>query len=350
MMRRQSKPSEGRKYIMQTRENALNKWLKNTLGETPFALRPLAGDASFRRYFRLQYEEKTRIVMDAPPDKESIAPFINVANQLSAVGIHTPAIHAVDLANGFLLLEDLGDRLLLSILSHDNANILYKEAINTLIKLQTCPAQTQLPLFNNAFMLKEISLFREWFLHAYLGLTLSTAEEELLGETFNWLTTQIATQPQIFIHRDYHSRNLIVLEQRQSFEIAVIDFQDAMKGPLTYDLVSLLKDCYVQWPREQVLLWLTQYYENQPLTQHYSFEDFIRAFDLCGLQRHLKVLGVFCRLHLRDNKPNYLRDLPLTLNYVTACLESYTELQPLHQFIEQKVKKSAFIQFEKTPS
>lgn len=349
MMRRPSKLSEGRKYIMHTRQNALNKWLKSILGQTPYTLWPLAGDASFRRYFRLQYEETTKVVMDAPPDKETITPFINIANQLAAIGIHTPAIEAMDDANGFLLLEDLGDALLLGILSRDNANILYKAAITTLLKLQKCP-HVQLPPFNRAFMLKEISLFREWFLQAYLGLNLHSTEENLLNETFNWLTSQIATQPQVFIHRDYHSRNLLVIDPKSVQDIGVIDFQDAMSGPFTYDIVSLLKDCYIQWPREQVLQWLSQYYENQPLAEHYSFQDFTRAFDLCGLQRHLKVLGIFCRLHLRDNKPNYLRDLPLTFNYVTACLESYTELQPLYHFIEQKVKNPAHTLFEKTPS
>jgi len=323
---------------MHTRQNALNKWLKKTLGQTQFTLLPLAGDASFRQYFRLQYGNVTRVVMDAPPDKEAVNPFINIGNRLSTIGIHTPAIHAVDTVNGFLLLEDLGDQLFLNVLNHDNAHVLYTGAISTLLKLQQCPtSQPQLPHFDTSFMLNEISLFREWFLQAHLGLQLCSEDNKLLDSTFNWLVSQIATQPQAFIHRDYHSRNLLVVDQTNPHDLGVIDFQDAMHGPFTYDIVSLLKDCYIQWPREQTLHWLNLFYRNLSIEHHYSFTEFTRAFDLCGLQRHLKVLGVFCRLHLRDNKPAYLRDLPLTLNYVTACLESYPELQPLYHFIEQSV-------------
>ncbi len=324
---------------MHTRQNILHQWLNNVLDEKPFTLLPLAGDASFRRYFRLESGGLTRVVMDAPPEKEAIAPFVDVANKLASRGIHTPAIHAVDPINGFILLEDLGDQLLLNILSRDNANTFYTAAIATLLQLQQCPTDTppELPHFDKAFMLKEMSLFREWFLHAYLGLQLNPNEEHVLEETFNWLTTEIAAQPQVFIHRDYHSRNLIVVDNNKPHDIGVIDFQDAMRGPFTYDLVSLLKDCYIQWPREQVLHWLTHFYHQLPVQHHYSLEEFTRAFDLCGIQRHLKVLGVFCRLHLRDNKPSYLRDLPLTFNYLKACAESYNELQPFYRFLEQKV-------------
>lgn len=351
MMHTSSQLREGRKYIMHTRQNTLHKWLKNILGPMPYTLSPLTGDASFRQYFRLQYDDTTRVVMDAPPEKEAIVPFINIGNKLASVGIHTPTIYETDTVNGFMLLEDLGDQLLLNILSQDNANIFYAEAITTLLKLQQCPTTNpQLPHFDQAFMLKEVSLFREWFLQAYLRIDMNSKDKKCLEEIFNWLVSEVAKQPQVFIHRDYHSRNLIVIDSNNPHDMGVLDFQDAMKGPFTYDIVSLLKDCYVQWPREYVLKWVTQYYEKLPFQHNYSLKEFIRAFDLCGLQRHLKVLGVFCRLHLRDNKPNYLRDLPLTFNYVTACLESYKELQLLYNFIEQNVMELAHNKFVENTS
>jgi aminoglycoside/choline kinase family phosphotransferase len=323
---------------MHTRQNELNNWLEGIFGNTPFNLTPLAGDASFRRYYRLHSGELSRVVMDAPPDKETITSFINISNRLAAIGIHTPAIIAVEHSQGFILLEDLGDELLLRALTQDNADKLYTAAISTLLHMQQCPTtQPQLPIFDKTFMLQELTLFREWFLQAYLSLQLNTSEILLLKETFDWLTTQIAMQPQVFIHRDYHSRNLIVIGQTNPLEIGVIDFQDAMHGPFTYDLVSLLKDCYIQWPREQVISWLTLFHQKLIPAHDWSFMAFTRGFDLCGLQRHLKVLGIFCRLHLRDNKEAYLRDLPLTFNYVNACLESYSELQPFYQFMQERV-------------
>lgn len=323
---------------MHTRQNELNKWLENLFGNTPFTLVPLAGDASFRRYFRLHYNDQTRVVMDAPPNKETITSFISIGNKLAEIGIHTPAILAVEYTKGFILLDDLGDELLLRALSRDKADPLYTAAMTTLLHLQQCPTNHPLlPDFDKAFMLKEISLFREWFLQAYLGLQLSASESLLLEETFNWLTTQIEAQPQVFIHRDYHSRNLIVVSDTNVIDIGVIDFQDAMRGPFTYDLVSLLKDCYIQWPREQVIHWLTHFYHKLHISDEWTLTEFTRSFDLCGLQRHLKVLGIFCRLHLRDSKTTYLRDLPLTFNYVNACLESYSELHPLYHFMQERV-------------
>ena len=315
---------------MQTRQNALNDWLKTILRDTPFTIAPLAGDASFRRYFRLHTDGSTRVIMDAPPGKETLAPFVNIAEVLSTKGVHTPTIYAVDYTQGFALLEDLGDQLLLGALTENNADELYQLAMNTLTQIQLTPVTNPLlPSFDKAFMLAEINLFREWFLGAYLNLTLSADEALLLNNTFDWLTTQIVNQPQVFIHRDYHSRNLIVTENT----LGVIDFQDAMQGPHTYDLVSLLKDCYIQWPREKITQWLACFYDGE------NIADFTRAFDLCCLQRHLKVLGVFCRLNFRDNKPAYLRDLPLTFNYVMACLESYEELQPFYHFMQQKIQQ-----------
>jgi len=321
---------------MQKRQHALNEWLKALFGDSEFMVTPLAGDASFRRYFRLIQGQKTYVVMDAPPEKEQIIPFINISNALAKSGIHTPAVHAFEANQGFVLLEDLGDQLLLNALTPARADSLYKAAMSTLVKIQQCPTtDPALPAFDKPFMLQEIALFRDWFLDAWLALPLNAAEEALLENSFNWLSDELVKQPQVFIHRDYHSRNLIVTNENTPIDLGVIDFQDAMRGPFTYDLVSLLKDCYIQWPRKQIITWLGYFY--QQLSTDWTLADFTRAFDLCGLQRHLKVLGIFCRLHLRDKKSAYLRDLPLTFNYVLACLESHDELQPLYRFMQDKV-------------
>lgn len=319
---------------MQTRETALNEWLKNILSESAFTVTLLAGDASFRRYFRLHTDGLTRVIMDAPPNKETIASFIQVGHLLAKHGIHTPTIHAVDKKQGFVLLEDLGDTLLLGVLSSENADQLYALAMETILAIQRIPASV--PAFDATFMQQELSLFREWFLDAYLNISLSTDDVTLLESTFEWLTTHLSTQPQVLIHRDYHSRNLIVKDEA----LGVIDFQDAMIGPYTYDLVSLLKDCYIQWPREKIMHWVASFHEHLPPEHQNSLDEFNRAFDLCGLQRHLKILGVFCRLHLRDNKPAYLSDLPLTFNYVMSCLEAYDELQPFYHFMQNTVQKT----------
>lgn len=326
---------------MQNRQNALHKWLEKTLASALYSINPLAGDASFRRYFRLQLDTITQIVMDAPPDKEALQPFLTVCEMLTSMGIKAPRIHAIDTAQGFVILDDFGDELLLKHLSPTTANKFYKAAMAIILIMQRCPpaSTAHLPLFDKQFMLQEISNFQEWFLNRYLKIQLSTEEEQLLNTTFAWLTDEISHQPQVFIHRDYHSRNIMVLNNTEDdIQLGIIDFQDAMFGPFTYDLVSLLKDCYIQWPREQVIKWVTAFYEQSPLVTHCTLNNFIYAFDLCGLQRHLKVLGVFSRLYLRDNKPNYLKDLPLTLHYVMACLESYKELGPFYQFMQKRVR------------
>lgn len=324
---------------MHNRENALNKWLLQTLAGPQFELIPLTGDASFRRYFRLQSSQGQQIVMDAPPEKERLEPFLTVADLLTKAGIRTPQIQFSDISQGFAILEDFGDTLLFHKLSPQTANHLYKEAITTLINIQQNPglARAELPIFNNEYILQELQLFREWFLSAYLKLSLSQQEETLLNTVFGWLSDEVAQQPQVFIHRDYHSRNIMLVEKDNKTELGIIDFQDAMRGPCTYDLVSLLKDCYIQWPAEQVHHWLAFFYEQLPLNSGYSLKNFTRAFELCGLQRHLKVLGIFSRLYLRDNKRNYLQDLPRTLNYVRDCLGRYEELHSLSKFMQQRV-------------
>ncbi len=324
---------------MLERENALKEWLDNIIPHKEYTLKPLAGDASFRRYFRVQYNGLSHIAMDAPPEKEELGPFIHIAQTIANEGVNTPEILATNLELGFLLLTDFGDQLLLSSLNSDTADQYYHEAIKTLLRIQNCSIhEPGLSTFNIPFMLNEMQLYPEWFLKQYLGLTLTDEEQHLLKHTMDWIAAEVAQQPLAFIHRDYHSRNLMLIDQPQEWALGVIDFQDAMKGPLTYDLVSLLKDCYICWPRDKVLEWVDYFHKVNPAAQaNYTLNEFTRAFDLCGLQRHLKVLGVFCRLYLRDGKSGYLKNLPLTLQYILECTEVYEELNPLFHFLQKRV-------------
>lgn len=324
---------------MLARQNALQQWLQTIYGDTDFFLAPLAGDASFRRYFRLTRNHHTFVVMDAPPNREQIEPFVTLCRAFSAHGIRTPELFAVDLAQGFILLEDFGDTLLLSTLtSITQANLWYPVAIDQLLTIQQCPRTfCHIPTFNIAYMHQEMGLFLDWFIQRYLGLTLSDKETVLIQKTFETISTKIAQQPQVVIHRDYHSRNLIVLPHENNPALGIIDFQDAMMGPLTYDLVSLLKDCYIQWPKAQMLDWLSYAYQRLSSQYNDTFEQFYHAFELCGLQRHLKVLGIFSRLHLRDAKSTYLRDLPLTLQYIMASLEDQPTLADFYDFMQHRI-------------
>lgn len=324
---------------MHERENALKEWLDHIIPQKEYSMVPLAGDASFRRYFRIQYNGLTNIVMDAPPGKEDLRPFIHIAQTIANEEVSTPEILAINLELGFLLLGDFGDQLLLGSLTADTADLFYHEAINTLLKIQNCPINDpDLPSFDIPFMQKEMELCPEWFFKAYLGLTLTDSETGLVKHTMNWIAEEVALQPLTFIHRDYHSRNLMLINGQKKCNLGVIDFQDAMSGPLTYDLVSLLKDCYICWPRNKVLEWVSYFYEHNTIAQdNYTLPELIRAFDLCGLQRHLKVLGIFCRLYLRDGKSGYLSNLPLTLKYVLECTETYEELHPFFHFLQKQV-------------
>ena len=317
---------------MQTRENALNKWIEKTLGHASFTLTPLAGDASFRRYFRLNHAQITQVIMDAPPEKESLESFIEVEAQLHHQGIRTPRIRAIERDLGFLLLDDLGDRLLLN----EPLSPYYYSALDTLHSLQKIPAAHR-PAFNAAFMHQEMSLFQTWFLQAYHDIELNSREQKQLNQLLKTLSSHLMEQPHCFIHRDYHSRNLMLIEENNTTHIGVIDFQDAMQGPFTYDLVSLLKDCYIEWPNTTRAEWINYFYHRLSNTQGWSRDEFELGFDWCGLQRHLKVLGVFCRLHLRDKKSNYLRDLPLTLKYTCATLERYDVFHSLLDIIQKHV-------------
>ena len=320
---------------MQTRENALHSWLKNVFSHDDFTLTPISGDASFRKYFRLFVNTENYIVMDAPPEKEPLEPFLTVQTILKNAEICVPECFAKEIKQGFLLLSDFGDQLLLYSLTPDNTATSYEKSIQTMIQFQhISPAELSLPHFNQAHIHQELGLFQDWFLQNHLGLVLAEDELHLIQETFDFLSQKLVKQPQVFIHRDYHSRNIMRLTDNS---LGLIDFQDAMIGPLTYDLVSLLKDCYIQWPQDKLTQWMNYYYTHSPQAQQLSYLEFSQAFELCGLQRHLKVLGIFSRLSKRDKKPKFLNDLPLTLNYVLNCLQAQPKLARFYEFMQQRV-------------
>lgn len=310
----------------------INEWLTAVLPYSEFSLEVASSDASFRRYFRVLQHDHSWIVMDAPPEHEDIIPFVTIAEFLAQFDIHVPRIFAKNLEQGFLLLTDLGNRSYLSELNSNSADGLYKAAIDEIIKMQLTPVNdVQLPLYDRERLQTEMDLFPTWFLQHHLSL----ASPNCLNEVFELLLDNALNQPQYFVHRDYHSRNLML---GQSDEVGVIDFQDAVSGPASYDLVSLLKDCYIEWPATQRQQWLRYYLEtaqHHGLMASVSEAQFERWFDLMGLQRHLKVLGIFCRLNYRDGKAGYMDDLPLTLKYVLDVTAHYPELADLHQFLTE---------------
>jgi aminoglycoside/choline kinase family phosphotransferase len=320
---------------MQTRQNVLENWINTIHNCANFTLTPLAGDASFRRYFRLNTAQKSMIVMDAPPESEPITPFVTIGNILKNNGVNTPSIEAVEIEQGFVLLQDFGDELFLNVVDTQNADFLYKKSLDTLILMQNCPYE-DLPHFGAAFMQQELGLFITWFIDQFLKIKLSNDDKNIIDTLFSTLVTEINKAPQAFIHRDFHSRNLMVIAA-DPLEIGVLDFQDAMQGPITYDLVSLLKDCYISWPIEQIDAWVEYFYQQSSLVTYFSIEDFRKSFDYCGFQRHLKVLGIFCRLYLRDNKPGYLKDLPLVFKYVVDGLQNYPQLSSFTDFMINKI-------------
>jgi aminoglycoside/choline kinase family phosphotransferase len=323
---------------MSDRIEALSRWLQDGAGLGEFGLRPASGDASFRRYFRVVHPDGTsQVAMDAPPDQESCHAFVRIARQFEALGLHVPHIFASDLELGFMLLEDLGSRHYLDELTPDNADALYGDAFNALMQIQTKGPRQGLPLYDGPFLRREMAIFTEWLLQGALGLELQEEELELLDRIFGVLVQSALEQPTVCVHRDFHSRNLLVSTPPSP---GIIDFQDAVIGPVTYDLVSLLRDCYIRWPAEQVLGWARQYYSlalRSGVLVEVSEERFMRWFDLMGIQRHLKASGIFCRLKLRDGKSGYLDDIPRTLDYIVEVAQQYPELQELASFVSDRV-------------
>ncbi len=309
-------------------------WLENDLLLTINTCELASSDASFRRYFRVQSAEGQFIVMDAPPDKENIAPFIKVAEFLSAALINVPTIFQQNIKEGFLLLEDFGSQCFLDQLNDENASELYQTALDTLFKMQTSEVlqRSDLPVYNEALLQRELALFDDWFLNQTLDLQLASSDWEAVC---NYLVNSALEQPKTCVHRDYHSRNLMVLNDNSP---GVIDFQDAVMGPITYDFVSLVRDCYIAWPDDRVDAWVNASYEKLLAAQLIACSPscFKRWFDLMGMQRHLKAIGIFSRLHLRDGKSNYLKDIPRTLNYVISVCKRYPELTEFGEFLQNQ--------------
>ena len=320
------------------REQLLDEWLKYIFKTNDFKRVSLAGDASARRYFRVSIRGENVVVMDAPPP-EIPGVFADIALALDQQGLQVPQVIAGDFEQGFLLLSDLGDRLYLSELNESSADQLYQNAFQALLKIQHC--RKKLPLFDEPFLHRQFNIFEEWYLKKHKAFSLSDFKrtQAILNPIYEKLFSVFQNQPQVFVHRDYHSRNLMVLEGKSP---GILDFQDAMIGPITYDLVSLLQDCYIAWPRQRLENWVLDFYEkaNQEklLTGQETYSEFLYWFDLTGLQRHLKNLGIFARLHYRDNKSGYLKDIPQVLNYILETCSRYAELQPLLHFFKTLLK------------
>jgi aminoglycoside/choline kinase family phosphotransferase len=318
----------------------IDEWLSRELRLPAARIEPASSDASFRRYFRVFTGGTTYVVMDAPPEREDVRPYLKVSGLLEALGAHVPHVHETDVERGLLLLEDLGTTLYLERLNAgDDPVPLYRDALAALAAIQVRgrEASGQLPPYDHAALEREMALMPEWLLGRHLGLAPSAAETEMIAASFAFLIRAGLAQPAVFVHRDYHSRNLMVVSGRNP---GVIDFQDALRGPVGYDLVSLLKDCYIAWPRARVVDWV-QGYRAQLLAAGgaagTSADEFLRWFDLIGVQRHLKVLGIFCRLWYRDGKAGYLGDLPRVLEYVRETCAQYAELALLGRFLEERV-------------
>jgi aminoglycoside/choline kinase family phosphotransferase len=315
----------------------LCRWLDGRLGRDGFEVRVASADASFRRYFRVTAGGRSWIAMDAPPPHEDCRPYIHVARLLVDAGVHAPVVHAQDLERGFLLLSDLGDRTYLDALDGldaERAAPLYRDAIAALVRWQLASREGELPPYDEALLTREIRLFPEWYVARHLGIELDDAQRATLDDAFRRVIASNLAQPRVFVHRDYHSRNLMVVDPNPG----VLDFQDAVHGPITYDLVSLLKDAYVEWDEERVLDWTIRYWERARaagLPVGDDFHAFFRDFEWMGVQRHLKVLGIFARLWHRDGKQRYLADLPLVMRYLRGACARYDELAPLGRFLDE---------------
>jgi len=324
---------------MGQRLKQLSQWVQQQAVEQEIelheTLQPVSGDASFRRYFRASGEGHSWIAVDAPPEHEDCSPFIAVAQGWLAQGVRVPRVIASDLEHGFMLLEDFGDQLLLPALDDTSVERHYSQAFELLRQIQRT-GNPQLPPYEPVMLANEMALFPEWFLTRFLGLELSDDEYRLQGLVARLLIESALSQPQVSVHRDYHSRNLMLLDDGQ---LGTIDFQDAVQGPVTYDLVSLLRDCYVDWPDEQVRFWVEAFRQRLRQDGLNVVEQglFQQQFDLMGMQRHIKVLGIFSRLWLRDGKEGYLDDLPRTLSYLYRASARYEELDTFTRWLEKRV-------------
>lgn len=319
---------------MLNRLEALHLWLSHCGLPKILKFDNLLGDASLRRYYRITLENQQQyLIMDAPPPHERCQEFISIQAYLKQNGLRVPEIIYQNSAQGFLVIEDFGDRLLLDVLNSENVSQFYQKGMDIIVNMQKAPLTQAIPKFDTAYMLQEMQLFPDWFLHTHLKLNLNTNEALILKKCMHAISEKITEHPQTLIHRDFHSRNLMVLPQD---ELGIIDFQDAMIGPRTYDLVSLLKDCYIAWPLAQQQAWLSYYHQTQNLQT--DFSDLWQEYTLCGIQRHLKVLGIFCRINYRDHKSRYLADLPLVWNYTMTALKEVPWLKPLEELMTEKIE------------
>jgi aminoglycoside/choline kinase family phosphotransferase len=324
-----------------SRLGLLTRWVREDLGFAQSRIEPASADASFRRYFRITRGDDSYIVMDAPPDKETLEPFVGVARSLKGMGLNVPVVLARDAGRGLLLLTDLGTRQYLDALAEDrDVDRLYADALAALVRMQTGGGEAArgLPPYDRDLLHREMELMPEWFLGRHLEAPPDPTVRAMLDRLFDFLSRSALSQPSTFVHRDYHSRNLLVTEEDNP---GILDFQDAVRGAVTYDAVSLLKDCYISWPVERVHGWLLDYRRalldaGFPLAA--GADEFIRWFDLMGLQRHIKVLGIFARLYYRDGKSGYLKDLPRVLAYTREAAALHPETAEFANYLAARVE------------
>ncbi|WP_158882428.1 phosphotransferase [Rhodanobacter sp. L36] len=314
-------------------------WTRQVLGDNMLTLESASADASFRSYWRTHHEGQSWIVMDSPPAEEDPRPWLEIGARLSAAGLHVPEVRATDLDQGFLLIEDLGSSLYLSALNDDTAESLYGDAMDSLLRIQRDVDTEGLQPYDRAFLLRELQIMPEWFLGRHLRHASDADEHAVMDAAFEVLLDNALAQPRCFVHRDFHSRNLLVIDKQNP---GIIDFQGALLGPIAYDLASLLRDCYVAWDNSRVEQWAEQYrqrlIDTRLIAADVDRERFLRWFDLTGLQRHIKVLGIFCRLCYRDGKSGYLDDLPRVYDYVIDVASQYPELAGLVTLLERHVR------------
>jgi aminoglycoside/choline kinase family phosphotransferase len=322
-------------HLVDARLAALKRWLAGPLGGPDFGLAPASADASFRRYFRATLADgRSFVAMDAPPAQEDCRPFLHVARLLREAGVHAPRVHAQDLLQGFLLLEDLGRTTYLEALSEANAPALMRDATGALVQWQLATRPGELPPYDEALLRRELGLFPEWYAGRHLGRPLSAAQGAAFESVCALLVASALAQPAVYVHRDYMPRNLMLSEPNPG----VLDFQDAVIGPITYDIASLMRDAFLSWEEERVLDWTVRYWEGAKKAQlpvQADFADFWRAFEWMGLQRHLKVLGIFARLTHRDGKAQYVADTPRFVGYVRAVSRRYIALSPLARLLDE---------------
>lgn len=323
--------------MLSERQVLLREWLEAVLGCDELELSSASSDASFRRYWRFRHRDRSLIAVDAPPQTENNAAFVRMARALRDTGLNVPAIVAEDQVRGFMLVTDLGQRLYLDHLSSDNVDRLYGDAIGALIALQAAGPRNGLPAYDADFLRRELGIFDEWLLGGLLSIRVDDELRALLDAVYEILLKNALEQPTVCVHRDFHSRNLMLADRGNP---GILDFQDAVLGPVSYDLVSLLKDCYIDWPRARVEDWAMAYFNlatESGVLRAEQAPHFLRWFDLMGVQRHLKAAGIFCRLWLRDDRSDYLQYLPRTLGYVVALHSCYPELSPLTEFLSDRV-------------